>query len=461
MKNFLYLTKNHTIQFTFRKLTGIFGKIVVVRNKKKVLIGVITEGDLRRALLNGFSLNDKLEKIINTNSTFLYKNELLKNKIIKSNFNYSNLDQSILSIPIVDEKKRVIEVLSRENVFNILKRKKKIKNKIHKNASNVLIIGGAGYIGSTLTNLLLKENFKVTIIDKLLYDKKVINSFKNYKNFKFIKADICNLGIQISSIKNIDIVVFLAELVGDPACNVRPEDALKTNYLSLSSLACLCSHLNIRKFIYTSSCSVYGVNKKNNFLTESSPLNPVSHYARIKIMSEKSLLSNSTQSFQPTILRLGTVFGPSLRNRFDLVVNTFAKNAFFKKKIEVFGGNQWRPNIHVEDVANGIISVINSPREKVGNKIFNLSNDKANYQIIQIAKFAKKEFPFLKLGIINHSGDNRNYRVSSRKFVKATNFKPRKSIIDCYKEFKKIFLKKIIKNPDNKIFSNIETLKKR
>ena len=87
MKNFLYLTKNHTIQFTFRKLTGIFGKIVVVRNKKKVLIGVITEGDLRRALLNGFSLNDKLEKIINTNSTFLYKNELLKNKIIKSNFN--------------------------------------------------------------------------------------------------------------------------------------------------------------------------------------------------------------------------------------------------------------------------------------------------------------------------------------------------------------------------------------
>ena len=176
-------------------------------------------------------------------------------------------------------------------------------------------------------------------------------------------------------------------------------------------------------------------------------------------MSEKSLLLNSTTSFQPTILRLGTVFGPSFRNRFDLVVNTFAKNAFFKKKIEIFGGTQWRPNIHVEDVANGIISVINSPREKVGNKIFNLSNEKANHQIIQIAKFAKKEFPFSKLKINKNSADSRNYRVSSKKFIKATNFKPTKNIIDCYKEFKKIFLKKIIKNPDNKIFSNIETLK--
>ena len=325
----------------------------------------------------------------------------------------------------------------------------------------MLIVGRAGYIRTILTSLLLKKKFKVTILDKLLYDKNVLKkNFKKNKNFKFIMGDVCDLNVQINSIKNIDIVVFLAEIVGDPACNARPEDALKTNFLSLSSLATLCSHLSISKFIYTSSCSVYGINKNNDLLTEKSPLNPVSHYARIKIMSEKALLSNKTDTFQPTILRLGTVFGPSFRNRFDLVVNTLAKNAFFNKKIVVHGGNQWRPNIHVEDIANGIIAVINSSISKVGNKIFNLSNDNLNYKIIDIAKFAKKSFPKSKLHIQKSTFDPRNYRVTSKKFFNATKFKPKRNILNSYIDFKKIFLQKKIKNPNNKIFSNFETLTK-
>ena len=152
---------------------------------------------------------------------------------------------------------------------------------------NVLIVGGRIY-RNHINKPSLKKKFKVTILDKLLYDKNVLKkNFKKNKNFKFIMGDVCDLNVQINSIKNIDIVVFLAEIVGDPACNARPEDALKTNFLSLSSLATLCSHLSISKFIYTSSCSVYGINKNNDLLTEKSPLNPVSHYARIKIMSKK------------------------------------------------------------------------------------------------------------------------------------------------------------------------------
>jgi nucleoside-diphosphate-sugar epimerase len=306
---------------------------------------------------------------------------------------------------------------------------------------------------------MLKKNYKVTILDKLLYDKKIFkNNFKKNKNLKFILGDVCDLNVQINSIKDIDAVVFLAEIVGDPACNARPEDALKTNYLSLSSMATLCSLLSISKFIYTSSCSVYGINKNNDLLHESSSLNPISHYARIKIMSEKALLSNKTDTFQPTILRLGTVFGPSLRNRFDLVVNTLAKNAFFNKKITVNGGNQWRPNIHVEDVANGIIAAINAPLSKVGSKIFNLSNEKLNYKIIEIAKFAKEAFPSAKLEVKRSNTDPRNYRVSSKKFTTATKFKAKNNIRNTYNEFKKIFLNRKIKNPNNKIFSNIESL---
>ena len=124
--------------------------------------------------------------------------------------------------------------------------------------------------------------------------------------------------------------------------------------------------MNINRFIYTSSCSVYGASsEENKVLTEQSPLNPVSLYARIKILSEKSLLSQSNILFSPTILRLGTVYGSSIRNRFDLVLNIFAKDAYFKSKINIFGGNQWRPNIHVEDIANGIIAVINSSISKL------------------------------------------------------------------------------------------------
>ena len=443
MKNILFLRKNNSIKFALKKLNGAFGKLGCIITNNKILIGVVTEGDLRRSILEGISINSKLEKIINTNPTFIYKNELLAKKIKKSNFNASNLNDSIFYVPVVSNKKKVLDILSIENLIDILENKSIKKKRITSKLPNILIVGGAGYIGTILTSFLLKKKYKVTILDKLLYDKKVLKkSFGKNKNLKFIRGDVCDLNVQINAIKDIDIVVFLADIVGDPACNARPEDALKTNFLSLSSLATLCSLLGINKFIYTSSCSVYGINKNNDLLTETSSLNPVSHYARIKIMSEKALLSNKTDIFQPTILRLGTVFGPSYRNRFDLVVNTLAKNAYFNKKITVHGGNQWRPNIHVEDIAKGIIAVINSPQSKVGNKIFNLSNDDLNHKIIDIAQYAKKSFPLSKLVVQKSSTDPRNYRVTSKKFVNATKFKPNKSIIKSYKEFKKIFIEK-------------------
>ena len=254
------------------------------------------------------------------------------------------------------------------------------------------------------------------------------------------------------------MVVFLAEIVGDPACNARPEDALKTNYLSIASMAQLCSHLGISKFIYTSSCSVYGLDKHNKLLTEKSNLNPISHYARMKIMSEKALLANKNDIFRPTILRLGTVFGPSLRNRFDLVVNTMAKNAYFEKKINLHGGEQWRPNIHVEDVADGIIASIKSNQKKVGSKIFNLSSDKSNFKIKDIAFAAKKVFKKSKINIQKSMFDARNYRVSSKKFFISSGFKAKKTINRAYKDFEKLFKENKNFNPNKKIYSNIQVL---
>ena len=175
-------------------------------------------------------------------------------------------------------------------------------------------------------------------------------------------------------------------------------------------------------------------------------------------MSEKVLLNNKNEIFRPTILRLGTVFGPSLRNRFDLVVNTMAKNAYYNKKINIHGGTQWRPNIHVEDVADGIISIIKSKKNRVGDQIFNLSSDISNLQIKELGVMAKKVFTDAELKIEKNLIDNRNYKVSSKKLFNATNFRAKKNIISAYKEFKKIFKKNNKLNPDKKIYSNIKII---
>ena len=328
-----------------------------------------------------------------------------------------------------------------------------------KQKPHVLVVGGAGYIGSVLTSHLIEKGWKVRVVDKMLYEKESLKEFINHKNFSLIKKDICDLSVQVEAIKDIDCVVFLAEIVGDPSCNIRPEDALKTNYLAVNSMASLCSHMHINRFIYTSSCSVYGSNKKSNdLLKENSVLNPISHYARIKTMSEKALFSQSNTLFSPTILRLATVCGPSLRHRFDLVVNTFARNAFFNKEINVHGGDQSRPNVHVNDVADAIIKVIDSPLEKVDKQIFNLCNDSQNFSIIELAKITQSIFPKCKIITDNNVDDRRDYRVSSKKIKNTLNFEAIKTVKNVLCEFKKIFEEDKIFNVYQKKFSNFATL---
>lgn len=452
-----FIKENDKIATALKKASGSFGKIICVVDNKKKLLGVITAGDIRRAILAGNDTKDSIKKIYNKNVSYVFENEITNKKFFRSKFSSKEINQSIFYVPVVDEKKKVKNILTTERIVELMENKN-LSQKKKKKLPKVLIVGGAGYIGSILCKKLLKKNYTVKIVDKVLYDKKVISNFIKKKNFSFDKADICDLNTQINVIRDIDVVVFLAEIVGDPACNARPEDALKTNYLSISSMAQLCSYLGISKFIYTSSCSVYGLDKKNKLLTEKSDLNPISHYARMKIMSEKALLANKNDIFKPTIFRLGTVFGPSLRNRFDLVVNTMAKNAYYDKKINLHGGEQWRPNIHVEDVAEGIIASIKSSQRKVGNKIFNLSSDKSNFKIKEIAYAAKKIFKKSKINIVKSMLDSRNYRVSSKKFFYSTGFKAKKTINQAYKDFEKIFKNNKNFNPNKKIFSNIKVL---
>ncbi len=458
MKKITKLKKSNTIKDGLKLLKGQFGMIICIVEKNDILTGVVTEGDLRRAILDGNSLDTKIEKIMNKSPIYIFENELKIKKIIKSNLNLGTMMDRPLIIPVLNKKRKLLYLLKTEDLFEILQKKNKKKYLSEIKKPHILVVGGAGYIGSVLTSLLLKKGWKVKIVDKMLYEKKSLDQFKNNKNFSLINKDICDLSVQIEAIKDIDCVVFLAEIVGDPSCAAKPEDALKTNYLAVSSLANLCSYMNINRFVYTSSCSVYGTNNLiDGFLDEESPLNPVSHYARIKLMSEKILLSQSNYFFSPTILRLATVCGTSFRNRFDLVVNTFARNAFFSGKITINGGSQWRPNIHVEDVAKGIIKVIEAPIAKVENQIFNLCNDSQNFVINDLGNKVKSIFPKCKIIKSNKNFDKRDYKVVSSKIKKILNFEASKTVDDVLIEFKKLFEKKKF-NPFKKKYSNFETL---
>jgi nucleoside-diphosphate-sugar epimerase len=458
----LVLKKTDTIRSAFKILSGKFGMIVCIISNDNILTGIVTEGDLRRAILGGFSLDAKLEEVQNVNPFYVYESELNAKKFVKSRI-YPGINPGIgqqpLICPVVDKNKRLLNILNVEILIEILQSQDYKIDFSKKQKPHVLVIGGAGYVGSVLTSHLIKKDWRVRVVDKMLYEKETLKEFTGNENFSLIEKDICDLSVQVEVIKNIDCVVFLAEIVGDPSCSIKPEDALKTNYLAVSSMASLCSHMNINRFIYTSSCSVYGSNKKsNNLLEEDSTLNPTSHYARIKTMSEKALFSQSNTFFSPTILRLATVCGPSPRHRFDLVVNTFARNAFFNKEINVHGGDQSRPNVHVDDVANAIIKIIDSPLEKVEKQIFNLCNESQNFSIIEIAKMTQSIFPKCKIITDDNVDDLRDYRVSSKKIKNKINFEANKTIIDVLNAFKKIFEKEKNFDAYQKKFSNFATL---
>ncbi len=298
MKKILVLKKTDTIKKGFELIKGQIGMIICVLEGENILSGVVSEGDLRRAIINGNSQDTELKSVMNKNPTFIYENELKSKKIIESNIDLGATMDRPLIIPVVDQNKKLLYVINTENLFETIQtnQTKKFISEVKK--PHILVVGGGGYIGSILTAMLLKKNWRVKVVDKLIYEKNSLDQFTKNKNFSLIKKDICDFSVQIEAVKDVDCVVFLAEIVGDPSVAAKPEDALKTNYLAVSSLANLCSYMNINRFIYTSSCSVYGKNEgEEQLLTENSPLNPVSHYARIKTMSEKALFSQSNYFF--------------------------------------------------------------------------------------------------------------------------------------------------------------------
>jgi nucleoside-diphosphate-sugar epimerase len=320
------------------------------------------------------------------------------------------------------------------------------------NKSTTLIAGGAGYIGSTLVNFLLKKNHKVICLDNLVYGKKSIIPFLKKKNFIFIKQDIRDYKKvkKIFSTYKIDYVVNLAAIVGDKQCKTISKTAYDTNFNGNTNLFNSAQECSVKKYIFASTCSNYGIAKSNGYVDEKSKLNPVSLYAESKIDSENFLLSQINKNLEILILRFATAFGVSFRTRFDLTLNSFTYEAIKNKKIEVFAKDTWRPYVHVKDIARIIyFAIIN--KKKNNNIIFNAGFTKSNLTKEDLAKKIVNILPKTSLNFDPNITDLRTYKVSFRKLENTFNIKQKYSIDFGIKEIllnikKKLLTENEIKN---------------
>lgn len=287
---------------------------------------------------------------------------------------------------------------------------------------HVLVIGGAGYIGSALLPRLLDAGFKVRLLDLLLFGEEPIRKVLGHPNLELMQADYRQVDRLVTAMAGVDAVVHLGGIVGDPACSLDEELTTEVNLAYTRVIAEVAKGSGIKRFVFASSCSVYGAS--DEVLDETSRLNPVSLYARSKIASENVLFEMADGGFAPTMLRFGTIFGLSGRTRFDLVVNLLTAKALETGQITVYGGDQWRPFVHVDDAARAIQAVVEAPLDKVRNEIFNVGSNAQNATLGDVGRIVERLVPGSRYVDSGPDGDRRNYRVDFSKVTSVLGFQP-------------------------------------
>lgn len=448
-----------TIRDGLQMLGDRYGAVVTIVDAAGALAGIVTSGDLRKAILNGSAVGAPLHDVMNRNPISLRENELDKEASVHAVLGRLKalyaVERMHVQVPVTDLTGRPVGLI---DVQSLLRRAPEIDfAPRHRRA---LVVGGAGYIGSVLTRRLLEDGWSVRVLDLFLYGRQSLEGLEG--DIEILAGDAKNIDTLVDAVDAVDAVVYLAELVGDPAVSQAPQTALKTNYLAVTALAHLCEYLNINRFVYTSSCSVYGASESpDELLTEQSPTAPVSLYGKIKLLVEEAVLAMArrpNQLFAPTILRLGTVYGASPRARFDLVVNTLTKNAATCGAIDLFGGEQWRPHVHVDDVALAIRTVLDAPLDRVRAQLFNVGSTEQNFTVNALGDLIAEEFPSLVINRKNADVDPRNYRVDCQKIADVLDFETARTVTDGVRELKAALESGDFGDLDQARFSNLQTI---
>lgn len=316
--------------------------------------------------------------------------------------------------------------------------------------NKVLITGGAGYIGSTMVDLFLRDGYNVKAIDLLWFKKDVPLLNKANPNYKFIKGDICDRDLMEAVIKDVDLIIHTAAVVGDPASKKFPELTCKINRDASMELINTARRSGVKGLVFLSTCSNYGVSEGS--ANEESPLKPLSLYAETKVSVEKYLIDH-VNDIDWVICRLSTVYGVSPRMRFDLTVNDFTLNAFTDKFLDIFLPYTYRPYIHVSDVSRVILEIVNKI-EKTKRNIFNVGFNGENYQKIEIAKAVSKFIPEVKLNVTDKGSDTRDYQVDFSKLQRFIGIKNSFRVENGVKEILDLLSSGRIANPRDNIYYN-------
>ena len=288
-------------------------------------------------------------------------------------------------------------------------------------SDTILICGGAGYIGSALTSRILKEtNYKVRVFDQLLYGGDSLYPFFNYLDrFKFIQGDLRTFDLDVL-LDNVDYVVNLAALVGEPICKKFPKEAQEINFDANIKLAKKSEEKDVQRYIFSSTCSNYGLSVADKMLDENAKLDPISLYAETKVNSEKILLEQLPK-LKTTVLRCATAYGLASRVRFDLLLHEFIRDAWTKAKIYVYGAQSWRPIIHVDDIARAILLLIKNSDTLNEKDVYNVGSNDQNFQKISLAELVANRFK-TNTEVTATKEDPRNYKVLFDKFTKELKF---------------------------------------
>ncbi len=317
----------------------------------------------------------------------------------------------------------------------------------------VFITGGAGYVGAILVPSLLEQGYDVTVLDLMIYGDDVL---PRHDRLRAVKGDIRDQKLLEKLIPTHDVVIHLACISNDPSFEINPELGKSINLDAFRPLVEISKANGVDRFIYASSSSVYGIKESPN-VVETMTLEPLTDYSKFKALCEGILLEYQSEKFTTTIVRPATVCGYSPRQRLDVVVNILTNLAHHKRKISVFGGDQLRPNIHIEDMVSVYLMLIEADKNKIGGEIFNAGYE--NQTVKQIAETVKSVIGDDVELEVTPTDDNRSYHVSSEKIKNVLGFETKKTIADAVIELKQAFDDKRLQDPlNNEMYVNLRRM---
>lgn len=320
-----------------------------------------------------------------------------------------------------------------------------------------MITGGAGYIGSVLVGRLLSKNYHVRTIDNFMFGQNSLDVYKGSRELEVYKGDIRNSADVDKALDGVSCVFHLAAIVGDPACEKNKELATEVNKDGSELLFRKSIEHKVERFVFASTCSNYGrMDDHDAYVDETSPLKPISHYARLKVEFEKYLMSQITSVTKPVILRFATAYGLSPRLRLDLTVNEFTTELALGRKLQVYGEQFWRPYSHTHDLARACIMAAELDSPNIIGRAFNVGGTEENYQKKTLVNLILKQIPQAKSNVefVHKDEDPRDYRVSFELIKKTFGFQNEKRVENGISELILTIESGQLSDPDNPVYRN-------